>query len=393
MLQSFDLSNITPAQVQQLFSLYLKETGSVIDKLMANGAAYEAGEANKYEWLESQLSPLSWSVNASSLAGAFNTAAAMTFVSTAGLKPNMILYFQDTNGLDKGDMQVKVVSVTNATTAQVIVYGGTTGVALDNTCKAKLVNEAVMENEKTFTGDSEWVPSREYNFFQIFRTTVELSDTALKSATYGNVNQLAEQMKGGMYKIRQQMSEGIVRGRRVARTNGENGTFGGIMQYYAWAGGNILDAASSALDPDKINDLIEMVYQDGGMVNTIICNVNQARKISAFNRSGATGANAYTMIDAATKDVGNYALRFISDIPLVNGIVSNIIIDDKMPKDTIVLCDIDRLALVPFNDRGLKLVDGSANGQDGTTAILRWEYTLAVKDGKFAAWVIKGLTL
>lgn len=233
MLQSFDLSNITPAQVQQLFSLYLKETGSVIDKLMANGAGYAAGEANKYEWLESQLSPLSWSVNASSLAGAFNTAAAMTFVSTAGLKPNMILYFQDATGLDKGDMQVKVVSVTNATTAQVIVYGGTTGVALDNTCKAKLVNEAVMENEKSFTGDSEWVPSREYNFFQIFRTTVELSDTALKSATYGNVNQLAEQMKGGMYKIRQQMSEGIVRGRRVARTNGENGTFGGIMQYYA----------------------------------------------------------------------------------------------------------------------------------------------------------------
>lgn len=107
------------------------------------------------------------------------------------------------------------------------------------------------------------------------------------------------------------------------------------------------------------------------MVNTIVCNVNQARKFSGFNRDGSTGSNVYTMIDNATKDVGGYALRFISDIPLANGIINNIIIDDKMPKDQVVLCDINKLGLVPFNDRGLKLVDGSTNGQDGVTAILR----------------------
>lgn len=283
----------------------------------------------------------------------------------------MILYFQASTGADKGDMQVKVISVTNSTTASVVIYGGTTGVALDNTCTARLISEAVKENEKNIEGDTEWQPGREYNHFQIFRKSVEISDTAINTAVYGNVSQLSEQLRGALYKIQQEMSEQTIRGRRVARSSTENGTFGGILAYVAAAGGNIIDASSTAITPETTNDLIAKIQEDGGIVNTVVCSINQARKFSAMNRDGSTGANAYTMISDASKDVGSFALRFISDIPLMGGIISNIVIDDKMPKDQIVLCDINKLALVPYANRSLRLVDGTQNGQDGVTAILR----------------------
>lgn len=390
--QSFDFSTISDAQVLALFQQYLKESHSGLDRLLSNGANRDKGTNNKYEWLGSQLSPLTRAVNASSLAGAFNTAATMTFVSTTGLKANMILRFTASTGLDAGNMQVKVNSVDSATTATVVLYGGTTGVALGNTHTAKLLNEAVKENEKLFTGDSERVPAREYNHFQILRTSIELSRTAIASLVYGNVNNVSEQMKNGMYKMRQQMQEGVIRGRRVARDSGENGTFWGLLQYLNLAGTNTVSASSTALDPDVINELTQKIFDDGWSVNTIICSVNQARKISAFNRSGATGVNAYTMINEASKDAWNFALRFISDIPVANGIVSNIMIDDKMPIDQVALVDIDKMALVPYVDGWLHLENGTLPGQDGQTAILRGEYTLGFKDYKYAAGLITDLT-
>ncbi|HNG97510.1 MAG TPA: hypothetical protein PLW93_04540, partial [Candidatus Absconditabacterales bacterium] len=88
---------------------------------------------------------------------------------------------------------------------------------------------------------------------------------------------------------------------------------------------------------------------------------------------------------------GSYVLRFISDIPVAGGIVSNILLDEKMPNNTVELIDINRIALVPYANRGLKLVPGTQPGQDGQTAILRGEYTMVVKDGKYSHGTIKNL--
>lgn len=391
MLQSFDFGTLNERQVLELFRIYLQESNSALDIFIGNGLNYRAGTNNKYEWLESTLKPKSWKVNASSVAGAFDTAADMTFLDTTGMEVGMIIRFVDANGYDKGDMQVKVTEVKSATVATVVVYGGTTGVALDNTCVAKFLSEPVKENEKGIEGKSKFLPTTEHNFFQIFRDSAELSDTALNSAVYGDVNDLGTQLQAAFYSIRQQMSEQIVRGRRVARSATEHGSFGGFLQFIQAAGGLSVDAGSEDLTPALLNQAIELVYGKGGMVNTIVCNVNQARKFASFNRDGSTGSNVYTMLSEKTKDVGGYALRFISDIPLAGGIVSNILIDDKMPIDKVELIDINNIAAVPYENRGLKIVDGTQNGQDGTTAIIRWEYSLVCKDSKSSAVEIKGL--
>jgi hypothetical protein len=174
--------------------------------------------------MESQLTPMSWAVNGTVTPS--DSPESITFTSTAGMRPNMILRFVYTaDNTDIEDLQIKIVSVDSPTSAKGIVYGGTTPIDLDATMTAKLMSEAVQENEKNIVGVDEWLPTMEHNFFQIFRNAVELSDTALNSAVYGNVNTLAEQLKGAFYKIRQQLSEQALRGRKVARTGGENGTF------------------------------------------------------------------------------------------------------------------------------------------------------------------------
>ncbi len=242
MYQSFDLSLISERQVYDLFSTFLKEQSSALEIFLRNGQNYTAGTNNKYEWLESQLTPMSWSVNTYTLPSP-GSPFWLTFTSTAGMRPNMILRFvrAGTND-DVGDMQVKVQEIISPDTAICILYGDTMPYPLDPSMTAKLMSEAVQENEKNIVWVDEWQPVNEYNHFQIFRNAVELSDTALNSAIYGNVNTLSEQLKGAFYKIRQQMSEQSLRWRRVARTQGENGTFWGMFQYIDVSWGNVIDS-------------------------------------------------------------------------------------------------------------------------------------------------------
>ena len=250
------------------------------------------------------------------------------------------------------------------------------------------MSKPIEENEKSFAGENDWEPDTEYNYFQIFRTTVELSDTALNSLMYGNPNDVSAQMKQWFYKINNQLSEQLVRWRRVARTGSANGSFAGFDFYIDTVWGNVVDASSAAISSTLINNLIQMIKEDAGSVDTILCNTNQARKISAFN---VGGNNPVVTRDETT--TGSYVMRFVSDIPVAWGLISNIIVDERCPKDAVYLLNLDKIALVPYKNRALKLVDGTANGQDGKTAILRGEYSLVIKDGKFSHWKLEGLTV
>ena len=107
----------------------------------------------------------------------------------------------------------------------------------------------------------------------------------------------------------------------------------------------MIDAGGNMLDPNIINNLVQLIVEDGGVANTLVCNINQARKISAFNVAGNNPVIAQDSTQA-----GSYVLKFLSDIPVAGGIVSNILLDEKMPNDVIELIDINRLALVPYTN-------------------------------------------
>jgi hypothetical protein len=389
-INSFDFS-LQKRQVIEAFELYLKEKSSALSIFLANGTRQPSGTNNKYEWLESQLSPLAWTVNGAVTVGTLDvtTPANITFDSTSGLAVDDVIRFvADSTGVRVGNLQVRITSITNGTVAQGVIYGGTTDITIPDNAVAKFITNLVDENRKSFAGQNNWEPDTEYNYFQIFDQTIELSDTALNSLMYGNPSQIISQMKQAMYKIEQKMAEQMIYGRRVARGSSAKGSFAGLDFFLNQAGGNIKDASAGALTPAMINEIILEIRKDGGDVNTIMCNYEQARRISAFNTSGTN-----PMISRAETTAGSYVMQFVSDIPVAGGLVSSIVVDEKVPNNEIYMLNLGKIALVPFANRELTLVDATANGQDGKTQVLRGEYTLRVEDSKYSSGIIKNLAV
>ena len=383
-------------QVLEAFELYLKEQSSGLGIYLANGTSYVAASETKYEWLESQLTPTSWTVDGTlsiaTIGTTVGTAVTAVFDSTTGMAAGDVIRFIDgTTSAPIGNIQLQIVSVTSATDATAYIYGATTDVEITDNAVAKFITNPVEENRKSFTAGNTWEPTQEYNYTQIFEEVVELSDTALKSLTYGDVTTIETQLRQAYYKIEQKMSEQAVYGRRVQRTGsttGTKGSFGGIQSFIDVITGNVVDASAAAITPTLINNLGEEIKKDGGSFNAIICNYNQARKISAFNTSGSN-----PLITRSETTAGSYVTSFVSDLPIAGGLVSRIIVDEKIPNNQVYLVDTNRIALVPMAERGLRMVDGTVAGQDGQTAILRGEYTLVVKDAKYSHGVLKNLAV
>lgn len=262
---TFDFS-LLKDQVLELYEIFLKKESSVLGILLQNGRGFAPATNTKYEWLESQLSPTSWTVNGAVNSGTLDvsTPASITFDSTSGMNVGDIIRFENgTTAAPVGNLQIKVTEVTSGTAAKAIIYGGTTDITIPDNAVAQFISNPKAENEKSFSGENEFEPSKEYNYTQIFRRTVELSDTALKSLMYGDPNTLSTQLQEAFYKMRGQMAEQAIFGRRVQRASGQNGSFGGIEQFINAVGGNVKDAGGAAISSTLLNDVIQLVKEDG----------------------------------------------------------------------------------------------------------------------------------
>jgi hypothetical protein len=389
-INSFDFT-LQKRQVVEAFELYLKEKSSALSIFLANGRWQVAWTNNKYEWLESQLTPLAWSVNGAVTAWTLSATvpATITLDSTTGIAiDDVVRFVADGTGVRVGNLQVRVTEVTSWTAIKAVIYGDTTDITIPDNAVAKFITNLVDENRKSFVGQNNWEPNTEYNYFQIFDQTIELSDTALNSLMYGNPSQIVSQMKQAMYKIEQKMAEQMIYGRRVWRSGTAKGSFAGLDFYLNQAWANTKDASNAALTPAMLNEVILEIRKDGWDVNTIMCNYEQARKISAFNTSGNN-----PMISRAETTAWSYVMQFVSDIPVAWGLVSSIVVDEKFANNEVALLNLSKIALIPYQNRELKLVSGTMPWQDWETQILRGEYTLKFEDAKYSAGLIKNLAL
>ena len=61
---------------------------------------------------------------------------------------------------------------------------------------------------------------------------------------------------------------------------------------------------------------MQMIWEKGGSANTIWCNVDQARAISAFNTSGNNPLTTMIQDSEQSRKTGGAVMQFISDIPV-----------------------------------------------------------------------------
>lgn len=367
-----DLSNI----YEQLKSkspnlLYLIQTGPV-------------AQNTKVEWLEDSLSPIATAITSFDTDG---DGTGINVASTNGLRIGSILRFTSSADVTKTEL-VKVASVDSATDLTVVRdYGSSTGVTLVVGDKVFLVSNPQAEGTSPSASAGQ-EPDTNYNYTEILEDTAKVSRTTMQTNYYGlGVGQaLNYEVANKMMNLMWQMNSSLIYGRRVKRTSIEKGTSGGLLQFME--SGNI-ETTGGGISETILNNMIESIFSDGGVAGglAIVCNSNQARKISAFNRS----TNPLINVSQDSTRAGSYVSQFVSDLPVLGGAVSSIVVDQNFPKDQIAIINPAKVKtrfMKNFEDQ-----NAANNGDDFAARRILGEFTFEIKDGKKAHALATGLTV
>lgn len=342
---------------------------------------------SKYEWVNDSLGSYSSAI------ASFDTngdGTGINLVSTAGIQAGSILRFTSSTGASKTEL-VRVASVDSATDLTVVRdYGSTTGVTLTAGDIAYLVSTP--KNEGSSVGTAiKHEGSIDYNYTQIFDEAANLSKTALASRSYDGATAMAYQLNASMVRMAYNLEDASIFGVKVQRSSSAAGTMAGVLAQISASDGNIQAAGGNAITQTYLNNVIESIIADGGMLNraVILCSPNQARKLSALN---TTGSNPIVYKDNTDRSLGNYVTSFVGDMTIGGtGVGASIFTCQRMAKDQIAILDIDQVNLRVM--RGLTTVDATTPGADEYTLRSVTELTLEVKNATKAHGIITGLSL
>ncbi|TAN71609.1 MAG: hypothetical protein EPN17_00965 [Methylobacter sp.] len=322
---------------------------------------------NKHEWAELQLSPELGYVSGAHT----NAVTTLSLVDATGFVADMILAFEGS------DEVMKVTAVTNNDLTVVRGYGGSTAAALTDAMLIRVVSRPRPEGSDP-DPNANSVPSVNYNYTEIFDDTFKVSNTTVSTALGGISDIINTNLMQSMLKVTRRINTAAIYGRRVQRSASEKGTMGGILQLVT----NRVNAAGAALTSTILNDGVESIFKNGGTPNAIICNTNQARRITAFHA-------AQMFVLRADNTVGSSVNQFQSDLPM--GAISTIVVEPSFPKTKIGLLDMSKLFLDPMQGRGLAEWDATLPGADAVSRRLLGEYTLELLNGDAAHAIIDNL--
>lgn len=389
-MQTKEFVEFIQPHVNAIYGVYLTRTSPLLSILMANGAALST-DSTTHKWSDLQLAPKSWTtsgvvtnnlLNAGAKTGTLNFAAL-----PAGLGVGAIL--QGRVSGKRSAMQVKVTAI-NAGAVDVKIYADCPydATVIGSGITFELFSTPIKENNKSFDTKTSKLPTKRYNNTQIVEESFELSDTLLNSnvdtlfaddgtITAKAVNEISFSMDQAFFSANSQLTNQVFYGRRVERdpATGENGSFAGLDFYID---NIVIDLSNTALDEADLMDVIAAIRAQGGLADVVVAATRLARRISSFQ---ASNQNIIVVNGTDGSTIGNAVDKIKSDIP--GGGLLRVIVDDNVADDEIFVLSSNEAALVPYANRAMKVVDGTVNGQDGSTIILRGEYTLQVRGGQY----------
>jgi len=277
---------------------------------------------------------------------------------------------------------MRVTAVTGNDLTVVRGYGGTTAAGHSAGAAVRIVSRP--RHESTDPGDDGITnPSNWYNQTEIFDLTAKVSKTAMAVQTPLDMgNPMDRALMQHMAILQSRMNSAAIHGARVVRSAGVEGSMGGILWWLRQAGTVTSPAGGAAIGLTRIQDVMESIMGRGGMVNTLVCNTNQARKISALWQ------NKVQVLRTETT-TGNQILEVQGDIP--GGGAARIVVDTSFPKTIVALLDSTRISLRPLAGRAVGSTDATPPGADYVGSRILGEYTLEVRNHREAHGLITGL--
>lgn len=330
--------------------------------------------STKHEWSQDDIQAQEGQVNGALLAGD------TTFVvdDSAVFKVGDIITAVSPAGVSSLERE-RVLTIPNGTSITVERAIGAAAAAIADNSILKIVARPVLENNKTFVSETT-TPETDYNYTEIYERSVDVSRTQQEVRNYAiDNNTLAYQEMLRMKEMMVEFNRSLIWGVRYIGTRTQPRRMGGLLEYATKVSlGATLDS------PTQINNVAEAIIRQGGRPDTLVCNTDIARKISAFNTGSANLRTALS-----DRDAGSFVVRFVGDTP-VSGIQS-IAVDTDFPRDMLGICDSSRLernTLTPFRSE-----NSTTPGQDGVSRVVRGELTSTWKNADKVHRVLYGITL
>ncbi|ASF47002.1 SU10 major capsid protein [Methylovulum psychrotolerans] len=322
---------------------------------------------NKHEWTELTMTPELGYVSGTHT----NSVTTLALVDATGFVADMILAFEGTDEV----MKVTAVSGNNLTVVR--GYGGSTAAALADNILIRVVSRPRPEGSNP-DPNANTPPAVNYNYTEIFDDTFMVSNTLVNTGLGGMSDVVDTNLQQSMLKVIRRMNNATIYGRRVQRSATEKGTMGGILQLVT----NRINAAGVALESATMNDAVEAIFKSGGTPNAIVCNTNQARRITAFQE-------AKMFVLRADNTIGSSVSQFQSDLPM--GAISTIVVEPSFPRTKIAFLDTEKMYLEPMSGRSLGEWDATLPGADNISRRILGEYTLELLNGGAAHAIIDNL--
>lgn len=188
--------------------------------------------------------------------------------------------------------------------------------------RAAAANAAIEGAPATFSASA--ARARDYNYTQILRSTISVSESQRQNKKVAVDDELAYQVTKELPAHALDIEYMLIR--NASRVLGDAVTArqsGGITVFidgYAGGTGNTTDKATAPFSEDEFNSAIQAAWDDGGMIDTVMCCGRHKRRISKFN-AGSTknveaGSKALTnAIDVYDSDFGRVKMVANRNIP------------------------------------------------------------------------------
>lgn len=395
---TYDWSSLAIPDIYQAFETVVKAQPTVISMIPVETNRSMYATNTKLEWLQYTNSPTSYSLAAGYTAGD----GEMTLASVDGISVGNLLGFTKASKAS-ATFKVRVTAVNTST--KVISFGTVIGTDEDLSSgdTAYLIGQAIQEKSSANIANNV-LPEKEYNYLQIFRRDFQLARTLVQSANYGfangqNVN--SEKLQNNvnfqaneqLMSLTRELNRSLIEGVRYAGSAGDDHrTMNGLLTYLESDSNTQYDASSADISQDILNNAVAKAIKTNGAngqdLTVLLCNITQARKISALNRAADT--NPVIMRDDTT--AGDYVARYQTDLAGTNGgSLSTVVVDQNMPEDKVVIFSPRKTRIVPMQD--MYMWESTPNDLDGVQYSILGEMTLEWRDWKSQGIAIENLKI
>lgn len=367
-IKEYSLTN-KERDLSSAMNTVIAEKGTFLSRFKSAAAATN----HKHEWLEDQIKGRGFSVTA--------YASGKATLSDADFRKVKV----GTRFIVKGSPAVfKVTALDTAAkkiTAEVLAANGdTTKTALAANDVCRIVGVPVRENSRE--GDGEYTRrsvGSAYNYTQIIRKDLGLSNTALATKTIDQVeNSIARQTEYALQEIDRDMNRAAIWGVRTEK-NEASDVFGEAGGLYAFANALAIDADGNRLTSKLVNDAVMKILDEGGHASTVYGTPKQMRVLGNEYKNNVT-----VMRDDKARGV--YVAVVVNES---NGQNIELVGDPDFRDEDVFVADDDCFALSwmrPVGD-----TDSTAPDADGISRKIIGEFTMEFHNANQRVCRIKNL--